>query len=462
MKNCRIFISLGCLLLSIVLSRAHAAACAAETAITEACECGTTTITSGFCVNAVAIPSCPDRTAATANCICGTGDTAIQMTSGRTCQGGLVLPVVPLTPAPTPSVADISGYTWTTPPQVLRTSQIFGGSTRQACGDQNYEVCVGPANKASDTSAPARVIKCFIPRNTTVCPTVLDTAHQCQEASQTPMADINVIPNCDHRLSPQPEYPRGCNCSLYGRSNDVRASAAICSSEMYARIRNASACRSGTRVVGDACDTYCIGLEDRHFSRAHQPAACAHITPAGPAPTPPVPAPAPAPAPQINCPADTMWNTVNNRCEPFATCQRGAVGNAHACMCDGVPLMEGGLCNAGVSLTGIPYCNFGDNTSRCRCASTILTSGGTCGSCQPGKERVGFNCYTPCTLGTTRVGTTSECRADAAEAYEDCNEGYVLSLAGVCIPDTSDAAAREGVCPMPPDSTPMDGGVCNL
>ncbi len=78
---------------------------------------------------------------------------------------------------PTRTAPNIDNYRWVGSPQVLRTSQIYGaGAPRQFCGNQDYEVCIGLADK---TGAPNQLVKCFIPKNTTACPTIISAANNC-------------------------------------------------------------------------------------------------------------------------------------------------------------------------------------------------------------------------------------------------------------------------------------------
>ncbi len=75
---------------------------------------------------------------------------------------------------------NIDNYRWVASPQVLRTSQIYGAGARQFCGNQDSEVCIGLADK---TGAPAQLVKCFIPKNTTECPTTILAANNCAVAT---------------------------------------------------------------------------------------------------------------------------------------------------------------------------------------------------------------------------------------------------------------------------------------
>jgi hypothetical protein len=208
---------------------------------------------------------------------------------------------------------NIDGYTWSEPgPQVLRTSQVSGGATRQACGNENFEVCLGTATK---TDSPAQLVKCFIPKNTTICPTAINTANNCFVATATPPVAPGSIPMCHHRMPENDNLPSGCSCSHYGRASHVRATAAICDREMRERVsRNGTrACATGVvRMQGNACDSFCT----EHQNFRNLPAQC-RTTPPPPVSDPaPAPAADPDPAPAIDCPDDQSFNFPTGQCAP--------------------------------------------------------------------------------------------------------------------------------------------------
>ena len=108
---------------------------------------------------------------------------------------------------------DVTGFSWVGTPQLLRTSQVFGGEARQACGDQNFEVCVGTATRpaAGETAERTELIKCYIPRNSVNCPTVISADEQCFGVSEASPASVEV-PACSGNPPAAIVATRGCHC----------------------------------------------------------------------------------------------------------------------------------------------------------------------------------------------------------------------------------------------------------
>ena len=329
MQNTKLFITsfLLCLSAALTSAQSHAAACSPNIAATAAapCDCGTpaASITSGFCVDGQALQMCQDGVAATASCICGIGSGAVTMESGRTCTGGSVVAL----PAPTP--VDVTGYSWNGPgPQVLRTSQVFGGSERQSCGDQNFEICVGPATKEGST----KIIKCFIPRNSTTCPTTISAAEQCSIANETPATAAGQIPACDRRHPERDNTSRGCRCTgfVYHGSSIIKRNRAECVSLMRQRIAQHSA-----RCARHPGTSGCPAPAPAPVTESPPPAAAPAVVPVAEAP-PSEPAIAIPPAPahfdladSVRCESQTgfVYDWSTGTCNPrsLVLCQ----GNCH-------------------------------------------------------------------------------------------------------------------------------------
>ncbi len=173
------------------------------------------------------------------------------------------IPVAPAAAIPVaPPATSIDGYQWDGSPQVFRTSQISEGAIRRSCGNENFEVCIGPASNATGSPpSPPQLVKCFIAKNTTECPTVISAARNCFVASAPPPGAMSSRPVCDRRPSANDNLPGGCSCEKYGRSQDMRRTAAICGSEKRARdlVREyRAACGENVaRAAGNLCDDFC-------------------------------------------------------------------------------------------------------------------------------------------------------------------------------------------------------------
>ncbi|MBI2521725.1 MAG: hypothetical protein HYV97_15020 [Bdellovibrio sp.] len=384
MKNFNVIASVSFVFLFLINTQAQAAECAAGVAATaEApCDCGdpATSITSGFCVDGQALQACANGVAATANCVCGTGETAATMDSGRTCSGGAIvpLPAAPPLPAVTATAPVVSDYQWQGTPIILKTSQIYAGAEKRQCGNQEYEICVGPATHKTNEAAPVLIVKCFIPKNQTVCP-VIKAGEQCSISSAGAPTAAGTIPACDSAHPSRDNLTYGCTCEKYGRRNHVRQTAAICRAEMNARIRQAAA--EEERVAKAACTSSATSSECTNYCRNHAKPFC---------PPPVVPA-----------------------------CTRSTSPVTAACMCGTDRIAVGGTC---APLPPPPTCTR-DSTTTCRCArtNTDVANGAICFPPVPRDSRICILCSgTPTPGGGCAAGYGFPCEgSDACNSFRE-------------------------------------------
>ncbi|MBI2519158.1 MAG: hypothetical protein HYV97_02020 [Bdellovibrio sp.] len=136
---------------------------------------------------------------------------------------------------------NVSDYKWKGSPVILKTSQVFSDNgEKKNCGSQNYEICVGAAElktPAAEGPNPAIVVKCFIPKNQTACPSEIKTTEQCYVATVGAPANPGARPKCKIGQPQNDNLTFGCNCHHYGRPNDIRPTAAQCKADKDQRDR---------------------------------------------------------------------------------------------------------------------------------------------------------------------------------------------------------------------------------
>ena len=206
---------------------------------TPACMCNGVTIPIGStCTTSGDVyPACAEAVPSTVpHCFCGTGPGMALMPEGKTCTAGASTDSVagPLVP---PNVND---YQWQGTPIILKTSQVFSGSEKRQCGTQEYEICVGPATHKTNATAPVFVVKCFIPKNQTACPTAISTNDNCRVADAATPSGAGVTPECDSAHPERDNLTYGCNCKKFGRENQL-------ASPPPSRIFNFQRSRTNTR-----------------------------------------------------------------------------------------------------------------------------------------------------------------------------------------------------------------------
>ncbi len=281
--------------------------------------------------------------------------------------------VFPRTYATEPSI-DVNNYQWKGSAIILKTSQVFDSSAdRVSCGKQDYEVCVGSAEpKTGVTPAPtpaAITVKCFIPKNQTVCPPI-KAEERCFVAGVGTPADPASRPQCDNRAASHGKYDNltfGCNCAMYGRPKDIRPTGAMCEREMRDRMAREAARAAAARATADAdaARASAAACTNGSWNSDHTICICAaHFHPNPPA---------------NNCVAD-----------PTTVCHAGF--NLPNCLCNGVFMSSGGTCAAADPIAvGSPTptptptpspesraCINGYNIFPCTCNGTVVPSGSVC------------------------------------------------------------------------------------
>jgi hypothetical protein len=73
----------------------------------------------------------------------------------------------------------INEFKWQSLPTIIKTGQFKSRDKQASCGT-NYEICLGPASFTDpDVGKVSKMIKCYVPRNSTTCPSTISEKNGC-------------------------------------------------------------------------------------------------------------------------------------------------------------------------------------------------------------------------------------------------------------------------------------------
>ncbi len=253
----------------------------------------TQTLVDGACVN------CPSpRTVQGGQCLCPEANQILSGTTCSACPAGATrdsehLDQCKCTDSGSQLVSGvcqpgwpISEYRWSGGPTIIKTSQFKdttvagGGAT---CGT-NYELCMGPATATQGDRTVVRMVKCFMPRNSSNCPEELGGDSNCVflgDSGEGVGTMRSAVGGADPLIDPSASIPpidcTSTTPACQGGASDVWDVGCRCAGSAY------SFPSAGTTCVRSKseCDTRQARSRRSHPSRTLVPAlgtTCAHGT----------------------------------------------------------------------------------------------------------------------------------------------------------------------------------------